>query len=41
LKIEKSWKIYIEGALIEIRFGFLDNAELILKMLHEYLQTNG
>jgi len=35
LKLEKSWKIYIEGALIEIRFGFVDNAELILKMLHE------
>lgn len=35
LKLEKSWKIYTEGAFIEIRFGFLSNAERILQMLHD------
>ncbi|KAL4471552.1 hypothetical protein ABPG74_008445 [Tetrahymena malaccensis] len=41
LKIDKCWKIYIEGAFIEIRFGNIKNAERILKMLHSYLDLNG
>ncbi|KAL4511782.1 hypothetical protein ABPG72_012627 [Tetrahymena utriculariae] len=41
LKIDKCWKIYMEGAFIEIRFGNIKNAESILKMLHRYLDLNG
>lgn len=41
MKIDKCWRIYIEGAFIEIRFGNLKNAERILKMLYHYLDLNG
>lgn len=41
LKIEKCWKIYVEGAVVEIRFGFFKNSERILKMLHHNLELNG
>lgn len=41
VKLEKCWKIYMEGAQIEIRFGFLKNAERILKTLYNFLDLNG
>ena len=40
-KIEKYWKIYVEGALLEIKFGNLNSAHLILLFINKQLPNNG
>lgn len=41
MKLEKSWRIYVEGAFMEIRFGEIKRAERILKTLYHFLSLNG
>ena len=40
-KLEKSWRIFLEGALLEIRLGCPDNAQRIFRTLAEFFQVNG
>lgn len=40
-KFDKCWKIYLEGALLEMRFGNVKYAERVLKCLNYHLDFNG